>query len=275
MRASRAAVNAVAGTSIVDPELERSVDPGLFAGAREDLKRGLQLSRAWRASAASPSRVARSRHAGSRAAASSSSSCRSRPMRIPRTPRNGLSSCGISSAGSGLSAPASSVRTTRSRPSRTSAISAHALRLLVLVGQVVALEEQELGAQHADPLGAELDRSDGFRERANVGEHFDPVAVTCDRRLVGRSADRGRLIELTRAADCCRHGPPLQADRAARARPRRRRAATCRPGSRGSRRSSPTTVGRPIARATITPCAVVEPRTAITATTRCGSRCAA
>ena len=53
--------------------------------------------------------------------------------------------------GSGLSAPASSVRTTSGRLQRAGEL-AQRLGLLVLVGQLRAVEEEELGAQQAHPL---------------------------------------------------------------------------------------------------------------------------
>ena len=56
--------------------------------------------------------------------------------------------------GSGLSAPASSVRTTSGRPSSARGDLAQHGHLLVLVRRLGAVEEEELRAQQADPLGA-------------------------------------------------------------------------------------------------------------------------
>ena len=111
--------------------------------------------------------------------------------RMPRTPRNGLASGGIGSAGSGLSAPASSVRTTSGRPSSAHGDLAQGLDLLVLVGQLRAVEEEELGAQQADALGAELDRRGRLGGRAEVGEDLHARAVAHRARLVGALARGG------------------------------------------------------------------------------------
>ena len=54
------------------------------------------------------------------------------------------------------------------------------LGLLVLVGELGRAQEQELGAQQADALGAQLDRAGGLAGAAEVGEHLDPGAVPCD-----------------------------------------------------------------------------------------------
>jgi hypothetical protein len=50
-------------------------------------------------------------------------------------------------------------------------------QLLLLVGRVVAPEEQELGAQQPDALGPGLDGQRGLGRGADVGHHLDPVAV--------------------------------------------------------------------------------------------------
>ena len=57
--------------------------------------------------------------------------------------------------------------------------------LLVLAGQLVAAQEQELRAQQADALGAELHRAARVAAGAEVGEHLDPLAVSRHRGLVG------------------------------------------------------------------------------------------
>jgi hypothetical protein len=54
---------------------------------------------------------------------------------------------------------------------------AQGLRLLVLVGQLGAVEEEELGAQQSDALGAEPHRLGRLRRGAEVGEDLDARAV--------------------------------------------------------------------------------------------------
>ena len=123
---------------------------------------------------------------------------------MPRTPRNGLASAGIGSAGSGLSAPASSVRTTSGRPSSARGDLAQRLGLLVLVGQLRAVEEEELGAQQADALGAELHRLGRLGGRAQVGEDLHARAVAHGaglvRALERRGAARGGALAALLAA---------------------------------------------------------------------------
>ena len=61
---------------------------------------------------------------------------------------------------------------------------AERLGLLLLVGQLSAVQEQELGAQQTDALGPQLDRARGLLHRAEVREHLDARAVARDARLV-------------------------------------------------------------------------------------------
>ena len=59
--------------------------------------------------------------------------------------------------------------------------------LLRLVGRGLALEEQELGAQQAAALRAQLHRLAGLRRCAEIGVHLDATPVGRARRLVRRS----------------------------------------------------------------------------------------
>ena len=119
---------------------------------------------------------------------------------MPRTPRNGLSSGGIGSAGSGLSAPASSVRTISGRPPSAAAISRSVCGLLVLAGQLVAAQEQELGAQQADALGARAPPRGPRRRRCRGWRTTSiRVAVTRDARARGRARARRRAARCGRA----------------------------------------------------------------------------
>ena len=52
--------------------------------------------------------------------------------------------------------------------------------MLFFVRRVVAVEEQELGAQQADTLRAGVDDFVGFGGLADVGDDFDAVAVAQD-----------------------------------------------------------------------------------------------
>ncbi len=63
--------------------------------------------------------------------------------------------------------------------------------LLVLAGRVRAAEEQELGAEEADAVGALGDGPRDVARRAGVGGHLDAAAVARDGRLAGALA-RGR-----------------------------------------------------------------------------------
>ena len=168
------------------------------------------------------------------------------PGGCPRTPRNGLSSGGIGRAGSGLSAPASSVRTISGRPPSASAIARRVVDLLVLAGELVAVQEQELGAQQPDALGPELDRLRARRRPAEVGEHLHALAV---------ARDGGLVRALARGGACALGAPRARSSRARSAlggagrpsaRPPRRRAAARALGDRRARPSpSPTTAGQP------------------------------
>ena len=62
--------------------------------------------------------------------------------------------------------------------------------LLVFVGQLGPVEEQELGAEQPDALGAELDRFCGLVRRAEVREHLDPGPVAGGAGLVRALAGR-------------------------------------------------------------------------------------
>ena len=105
--------------------------------------------RAWPPSGTSPRSDAARRRAGSRAAACGTASRSRSERRMPRTPRNGLSSVAWRRNGSGLSAPASSVRTTTGRPSMPAATAVQELDLLVLRRRRLAVEEEELRAEQA------------------------------------------------------------------------------------------------------------------------------
>ena len=90
--------------------------------------------------------------------------------------------------------------------------------LLVLAGSLIALVEQELGAQQADALAAGGDCRQGVVGVADIGDDFDPVAVAGLRRLhrgrqflpaaLGASGDlfaaRGRLPPRSGCGGACR-----------------------------------------------------------------------
>ena len=61
------------------------------------------------------------------------------------------------------------------RPSMASHELAQGLVLLVLVRQVVAVHEQELGAQQADALGAGGQRQLGLARQLEVGQQRDAL----------------------------------------------------------------------------------------------------
>ena len=176
------------------------------------------------------------------------------PSRIPRTPRNGLSSGGCSRNGSGLSAPASSVRMITGRPPSAADDLLVDLALLVLRRRVVAVEEQELGAQQPDAVGAELDRRGRLGHRADVGGDLDrrrrraagPARARARARArlaprpPGRAAARARSSSGGSTCDRAgvavddQHRPVLDAPSP----PRRDRPPTgCRARGRGSRRA--------------------------------------
>ena len=99
------------------------------------------------------------------------------PSRIPRTPRNGLSSggCGRNAqrlVGAGVER-ADDQRAAVERGGDVLVDRA----LLVLRRRLVAVQEQELGPQQPDAVGAELDRGLGVGDRADVGGHLDRLAV--------------------------------------------------------------------------------------------------
>ena len=73
--------------------------------------------------------------------------------------------------------------------------------LLVLAWHRVPLQEQELGAEEADALGAVLDRGLDVDGRADVCDDLDPAPVVGHRRLGGGSTGAsGCLLALGRAS---------------------------------------------------------------------------
>ena len=131
-------------------------------------------------------------------------------------------------------------------------------RALLLLGRrVVAVEEQELGAQQADAVGAELDRGGRLGRRAEVGGDLErrrrracaPARARARARVRPRScASRARRARARRPSSARRvdlDGPGVAVDdqhrpvRHARARRRRaRRRPGCRARARGSRRAT-------------------------------------
>ena len=137
--------------------------------------------------------------------------------------------------GSGLSAPASSVRTISGRPSSARAISRSAATCSSSSGRL-AVEEQELGAQQPDALGALLARRRDVLGAADVGEDLDPAAVP--RRAPARCARCARQPRRRLALGAAPLGVARRARRRGRRRrcPRRRRArAACPPGRPAAR----------------------------------------
>ena len=110
---------------------------------------------------------------------------------MPRTPRNGLSSGGwLQEAqrlvGAGVErADDHRPPVERGRDLRVD------LALLVLGRRVVAVEEQELGAQQPDAVGAELDRRGRLGHRADVRGDLERLAVR-DVRAGSRARSRAR-----------------------------------------------------------------------------------
>ena len=152
---------------------------------------------------------------------------------------------------------------------------AQGLDLLVLVGQLRAVEEEELGAQQADALGAQLDRGGRLGGRAEVGEDLHARAVARRARLVGALA-RGRAAggeALAALLGVAEHAP--RRGRPGASRPRRRAAARVPSSMASSASPSPTAAGRPSARARIAACAVAEPWAVAIPRTSSGSRPAA
>ena len=52
--------------------------------------------------------------------------------------------------------------------------------LLVLIGRIGPVLEQEFGSQQPDRFAAGLDRSAGFGHGADIGRDLDPVAIDRD-----------------------------------------------------------------------------------------------
>ncbi len=75
------------------------------------------------------------------------------------------------------------------RPSMASTIWRSALVLLVLVRHVLAVHEQELGAQQPDAFGAGMHRHLGLARQLDVGQQPDALAVAGDRRQLAQPAE--------------------------------------------------------------------------------------
>ena len=164
---------------------------------------------------------------------------------------------------SGLSAPASSVRTISGRPSSASAISLVDRALLVLGRRGVAVEEQELGAQQADAVGAELDRAGRPRRR---GRRWRRPRSSAPSRSAWRARAPAREPRAWRSSAglAARSRSASTSSRAAStstvpASPstHERRALRRSPSTASPR---PTTAGIPSARARIAACDVAPPR---------------
>ena len=161
------------------------------------------------------------------------------------------------------------------RPSSARATSREHADLLLLVGRRRAVEEQELGAQQTDALGALGDRLARLGRAADVGEDLDAAAV---------GEDDGLLRALARPRECAGRGVAAGLQFAASS-PRRARSSTAPavPSSASGVPSAtariagprPTTAGMPSALATIAAWPVAPPRAVAIACARSGSSAAA
>ena len=152
---------------------------------------------------------------------------------------------------------------------------AQGLDLLVLVGQLRAVEEEELGAQQADALGAQLDRGGGLGGGAEVGEDLDARAVARGAGLVGALARGGAAGGEALAALLARRGAASSSGSTWSV-PASPSSSSAVPSAMASSASpSPTTAGSPSARARIAACAVAEPWAVAIPRTSAGSRPAA
>ena len=177
--------------------------------------------------------------------------------RIPRTPRKGLASAGIGSAGSGLSAPASSVRTTSGRPSSATAISR---RVSACSSSSGSCRDRGRGTRcAAGPRPRPRAPRPSPPRRPSRGWRRPPPARRRARARLVRALERGAPRRRGALAALLRRGQlggrRVDLQRAGVAVEQQRRA-LC---DRQQASPSPTAAGRPSARERMAACAVTEP----------------
>ena len=176
-----------------------------------------------------------------------------RLSRSPRRPRNGFASPEERRYGTGLSPPTSSVRTVSRRPSSASAIERVGVELFVFAGRLGTVEEEELGAEQADAVGAvaHCHAAASSREAMLATTSMGMPSVVMAGRLAASSRSSACRVVRRPCSRYCARRPAR--GRSRRHRRCRRRGSSCRRGRRARRRPAPTTAGMPSARARMAP----------------------